>query len=151
MVELPFGEKVRYRETNFWVQVNLRADGDSEVVIYEGEKEFTRMWTGLGGHFAILDTEASIPVLEAWGEDTADCGVRWMLCAFAGQNHKVNYGWGYMELYTPRKEEARGTEVQRVSRRPGKAETEYWFLDWHTNRTPELADEVLKKTQEIKR
>ena len=150
LVELKFGEKTRYRETDYWVAPILGKGGEVELLIYRGLNVHKRFLADGGCQFAILDVDTPMPTCEGWGGVPYDHAVRWLMSAFAmPYRGEVGYGWIYLEVYTANPTEAKGEEVHRVSRRPGEAAREYRYFGWAEKYDPKDATKLLEAAKAI--
>ena len=119
-IELPEGERIRFRDTPFECRYELRQDNAWLTVYYEGrviaDKDFWRL-----RQFSLLDTQTVWPVFQAWGERADDQNTRLMIAPIFTTNGVFErYTWTYVERYTLDRSLARDSKAFGITNAAGK-------------------------------
>lgn len=148
LMRLEFGNKTRYRNTEFYLRAYLD-DGVARIQVTQGEKVISDPPLFDCGQFAILDVDSPLPVLQAWGERQDDLVARHLLVPVRGEE-RLKYRICYTEIYTPEKQRALTSEPQQIQLRKSSKKREVYFLGHYTPTEPKEAARSLKEAMEFK-
>jgi hypothetical protein len=148
LVRLEFGNKTRYRNTEFYLRAYLD-DGIARIQVTQGDKVISDVPLFDCGQFAILDVDSPLPVLQMWGERYDELVGRHLLVPVRNQE-RLNYQLCYTEFYTPEKQHALSSEPQQIQLRKNAKKNEVYFLGHLTATEPKEAAKSLKEAMEFK-
>jgi hypothetical protein len=147
LAALPLGQKVRYRNTEYYVMAFLE-DKDASIHVMRNDDVVCKLSIGDGGQFGIFDVNAPMPVLEGWGERFDGLFCRWLLVPIR-DGGRLQYELSYGEVYTSDRSRALSPEPHQVQLRPAAKTTTVYFLGYITTTTQENAAQRLKEALSI--